>query len=80
AQCNVYSAGLDTPENQAFVNAFAKRFKVVPSWMAESAYTMGLFTKAATEAINGKVEDPKAFVDAILKVKVNAPRGPVSLD
>lgn len=80
AQCNIYSAGTNTPENEAFVNAFAKEYKVVPSWMAESAYTMGLFAKTAIEALNGKVEDSKAFVDAILKVKVNAPRGPVSLD
>jgi branched-chain amino acid transport system substrate-binding protein len=48
--------------------------------MAESAYTMGLFAKTAIVALNSKVEDSKAFVDAILKVKVNAPRGPVSLD
>jgi branched-chain amino acid transport system substrate-binding protein len=80
AQCNIYSAGLNTPENKAFVKAFTKEYKVVPSWMAESAYTMGLFAKSAIEALNGKLDDKKAFVDAILKVKVNAPRGPVSLD
>jgi branched-chain amino acid transport system substrate-binding protein len=48
--------------------------------MAEIAYTTGLFSSAAIDKINGNVEDAKAFVDAILKVKVNAPRGPVSLD
>ena len=80
AQCNIYSAGARNPENVAFVNAFAKEYKMIPSWMAESAYTMGLFAKAAIEALNGKVEDSKVFVDAILKIKVNAPRGPVSMD
>jgi len=80
AQCNIYSAGLDTPENKAFVKAFIKEYKTVPSWMAEAAYTMGLFVKETIEALNGKLDDKKAFVDTILKVKVNAPRGPVSLD
>jgi branched-chain amino acid transport system substrate-binding protein len=80
SQCNIYSAGIDTPENKAFVDAFAKTFKTIPSWMAETAYTMGLFSKEAINAINGKVEDSKAFIDAMLKIKVNAPRGPVSLD
>jgi branched-chain amino acid transport system substrate-binding protein len=80
SQCNIYSAGIDTPENKAFVDAFAKTFKTIPSWMAETAYTMGLFSKEAINAINGKVEDSKAFIDAMLKIKVNAPRGPVRLD
>lgn len=80
AQCNIYSAGLDTPENKAFVDAFAKKYKTIPSWMAEIAYTTGLFAVAAIDAIKGNVEDPKAFVDAILKVEVKAPRGPVRLD
>ncbi|MBW1787389.1 MAG: ABC transporter substrate-binding protein [Deltaproteobacteria bacterium] len=80
AQCNIYAAGIDTPENKAFVNAYINKYKTIPSWMAEIAYTTGLFSVAAIDAINGNVEDPKAFVDAILKVKVNAPRGPVSMD
>ena len=80
AQCNIYSAGLDTPENKAFVDAFVKKYKTIPSWMAEIAYTTGMFAVAAIDAIKGNVEDRKAFIDAILKVKLNAPRGPVSLD
>jgi branched-chain amino acid transport system substrate-binding protein len=80
SQCNIYSTGIDTPENRAFVDAFVKRFNVIPSWMAEMAYTTGLFGKAAIDAINGKAEDRKAFLAAVREVKVNAPRGPVTLD
>ena len=36
-----YAAGLDTPENKAFTEAFAKKYKRLPSWFAESAYTAG---------------------------------------
>ena len=37
-----YAAGLDTPDNKAFVDAFAKKYKRLPSWFAESAYTASL--------------------------------------
>jgi branched-chain amino acid transport system substrate-binding protein len=80
SQCNIYSAGIDTPENKKFVRDFIKKYKMVPSWMAEFAYTMGLFSKSAIDAIGGKVEDRKAFLKEVYKVKINAPRGPVSLD
>lgn len=80
SQCNIYSAGIDTPENKKFVRDFIRKYKMVPSWMAEMAYTVGLFGKTAMDAIGGKVEDREAFLTEIAKVKVNAPRGPVSLD
>jgi len=76
----VYAAGIDTPENKAFVDAFAKKHKLVPSWFAESAYTAGLWTKTAIDSINGKVEDKDAFLKAMRTVQVKAPRGPVKLD
>jgi branched-chain amino acid transport system substrate-binding protein len=75
-----YAAGLDTPENKAFTEAFAKKHKRLPSWFAESAYTAGLWTKTAIEKINGKVEDREAFLKAMRTVEIKAPRGPVKLD
>ncbi len=78
--CLVWAAGIDTPENKAFVEAFVKKYKVVPSWMAESGYTTGLWAKTAIDVIKGKVEDRKAFLDAVRKAKINAPRGPLYLD
>jgi branched-chain amino acid transport system substrate-binding protein len=75
-----YVAGIDTPENKAFVNEFARRYKRAPSWFAESAWTAGLWTKAAIESIQGNVEDRAAFLKAMRTVTVQAPRGPVKLD
>jgi branched-chain amino acid transport system substrate-binding protein len=75
-----YAAGLDTPENRAFTEAFARKHRRLPSWFAESAYTAGLWTKAAIDAIEGKVENREAFLKAMRTVKVNAPRGPVRMD
>lgn len=75
-----YAAGLKTPENEAFTMAFAKAFKRLPSWFGESAYTAGLWTKAAIDSIDGKVEDRAAFLKAMRSVSVKAPRGPLKLD
>jgi branched-chain amino acid transport system substrate-binding protein len=76
----IYAAGLDTPENRAFTEAFARKHQRLPSWFAESAYTAGLWTRAAIDAIEGKVEDREAFLRAMRTVRVNAPRGPVRMD
>ncbi|MSQ55633.1 MAG: hypothetical protein EXR31_09725 [Betaproteobacteria bacterium] len=75
-----YAAGLDTPENKAFTTAFATKYKRLPSWFAESAYTAGLWSKTATDAIKGKVEDRTAFLNAMRAAKINAPRGPLYMD
>jgi len=75
-----YAAGLDTPENRAFTTAFAQQYKRLPSWFGESAYTAGLWTKAAIDSIQGNVEDRAAFLKAMRSVTVKAPRGPLKLD
>ncbi|HVQ76802.1 MAG TPA: penicillin-binding protein activator [Candidatus Binatia bacterium] len=76
----IYAAGLDTPENRTFTEAFSRKHRRLPSWFAESAYTAGLWTRAAIDAIEGKVEDREAFLRAMRTVRVNAPRGPVRMD
>ena len=75
-----YAAGIKTPENEAFVNAFAKSYKRLPSWFGESAYTAGLWTKTAIDSIKGKVEDREAFLKAMRSASIKAPRGPLKLD
>jgi branched-chain amino acid transport system substrate-binding protein len=75
-----YAAGINTPENRAFVDAFAKSYKRLPSWFGESAYTAGLWTKTAIDSIKGRVEDREAFLKAMRSVTVKAPRGPLKLD
>jgi branched-chain amino acid transport system substrate-binding protein len=75
-----YAAGLNTPENRAFVDAFVSKYRRLPSWFAESAYTAGLWTKTAMDSIQGRVEDRAAFLKAMRTVRIRAPRGPVWLD
>ena len=57
-----YAAGLDTPDNKAFVDAFAKKHKRLPSWFSNLAYTASLWTRTAIEQIKGNVEDRAAFL------------------
>lgn len=75
-----YVAGIDTPENEAFVEAFAKKHNKMPSWFAESGYTASLWAKTAIDKIDGNVEDADAFLDAVRSVEISAPRGPLRLD
>ena len=75
-----YAAGLDTPENKAFTDAFAKKYKRLPSWFAESAYSASLWTKTALDQINGKIEDKDAFLKAMRSIEIDAPRGKLKLD
>ena len=75
-----YAAGLDTPANRAFVDAFAKKHKRLPSWFSESAYTASLWTRTAIEKIKGNVEDRAAFLQAMRTSTVEAPRGALKLD
>lgn len=75
-----YVSGIDTPENKAFVDAYATKHKRLPSWFAESSYTAGLWVKTALDKIDGDVETKDAFLNAVRSVQIKAPRGPLRLD
>lgn len=76
-----YSAALETPANRTFAAAYRKRFNKIPSYYAESMYTGGKWLVAAIEAVNGRVEDSAALLEAFRKVRpADLPRGPVELD
>jgi branched-chain amino acid transport system substrate-binding protein len=76
-----YSAVLNTPANQAFARAYRARFKKVPSYYSESMYTGGKWLVAAINAIDGRVEDRSALLEALRNARPSdLPRGPVELD
>ena len=76
-----YSAALDTPANRTFAAAYRARYKKIPSYYAESMYTGGKWLVAAIDAVGGRVEDPRALLDALRSVRLaDLPRGPVELD
>ncbi len=75
-----YAAGIDTPQNKKFTDAFAARYKRLPSWFAESAYSASLWMKTAIDQIKGNVEDRPAFLKAMRSIEIDAPRGKLKLD
>ncbi|MGE3844166.1 MAG: ABC transporter substrate-binding protein [Vicinamibacterales bacterium] len=76
-----YSAALDSAANKRFAAAYRERFKKIPSYYAESMYSGGKWLVAAIEAVNGRVEDSAALLEAFRKVRPpDLPRGPVELD
>jgi len=76
-----YSAALDTPANKTFAESYRTRYKKIPSYYSESMYTGGKWLIAGINAIDGRVEDRQALVDALRRVKPEGlPRGPVEMD
>jgi branched-chain amino acid transport system substrate-binding protein len=76
-----YSAALNTPANAAFARAYRARFKKVPSYYSESMYTGGMWLVAAINAIDGRVVDRAALLEALRNARPSdLPRGPVELD
>jgi branched-chain amino acid transport system substrate-binding protein len=75
-----YSAELDNPVNRKFAPAFRAEAKYDPGFYAAATYTDAAVLEAGLNAVQGKIEDKKAFMAAIRKTKVLACRGPVSFD
>jgi branched-chain amino acid transport system substrate-binding protein len=75
-----YSAGLQTPRNEAFVKAYRAKYGKVPSYFSESNYTTAMMIDMVTKQAKGAWPGPEAFIAKMLTLKVDAPRGPVSFD
>ena len=68
------------PENQAFVAAFEKEYKRLPSQYAALAYDFGLLLGAALPAVKGKPGDKEALVSALENAKFKSIRGNIRFD
>src|SRR5881394_1472626 len=75
-----YSAEIDNPINQKFVNAFRGQWKYDPGFYAAATYTEAAVLEATLNQIKGKIEDKPAFMKAVRSIKVDTCRGPVSFD
>jgi len=75
-----YSAGLQTPKNEAFVKAYRAKYGKVPSYFSESNYTTAMMIDMVMKETKGTWPGPEAFIAKMLALKVDAPRGPVSFD
>ena len=76
-----YSAAHDSPENKAFIKAYAEvnGTKLRPNFMACAGYD-GMAAIAEALKKTGGSTDPERFVGAIKGMKLMSPRGPIMVD
>jgi branched-chain amino acid transport system substrate-binding protein len=75
-----WSAALAAPANKRFLEAYAAKYKRPATTYAEQGYVGAQMIAQALEAVKGNVENREAFLAALRKVEVDAPRGKVKLD
>ncbi len=76
-----YSAAHDSPENKAFVKAYAEAngSKLRPNFMAVAGYDGMAAIYAALKATGGSTDGDK-FMAALKGLKIDSPRGPIMID
>ena len=74
-----YCDGIDTPENQKFVDAYHKAYGVYPGYYSDAGYVKAQIVVEALKSLKGDFSDPKAVAKALQSVNIEAPRGPVEI-
>ena len=74
-----YSAALDTPKNAEFVKKYREKYGKVPSYFSETNYTTALMIHEVMKKTGGKWPGPEEFVKIMASLKVDTPRGQVSI-
>ncbi|HLH88623.1 MAG TPA: ABC transporter substrate-binding protein [Xanthobacteraceae bacterium] len=75
-----YSAAIDTPKNAAFVKAYRAKYNKVPSYYSETNYTTAEWIDLALRKAGGKWPGAEQFIKIMEGMKIDAVRGPVSID
>jgi branched-chain amino acid transport system substrate-binding protein len=75
-----YSPVLDSAENKRFVQAFQRKYRKDPVYNNHLGYLAGKAGGEAIKAVNGNVEDQARFLEALRKVRFEAPGGAFRFD
>ena len=75
-----YSAALDTAENRRLAELWDKQYKRPLTPLAEQGYVGSQIIARALEAVKGDIENLDAFLAALKKADIEAPRGKMKLD
>src|SRR5213594_5077308 len=75
-----YSPALDTPENKRFVQVFKKKYGKDPVYNNHLGYLAAKAGGEALRAVNGNVEDQARYLEALRKVRFEAPGGAFRFD
>jgi branched-chain amino acid transport system substrate-binding protein len=75
-----YSPVLDTAENKRFVQAFGKKYRKDPVYNNHLGYLAAKAAGEAMKAVGGNVEDQPRFLEALRRVRFEAPGGAFRFD
>ena len=75
-----YSAAIDTPKNAEFVKKYRTKYGKVPSYYSESNYTTAQMIHEVMNQNKGKWPGGETSIKQLNDIKVDSPRGPVSID
>lgn len=74
-----YCDGIDTPENKKFVDAYKAKFNLFPGYYSDAGFVKAQVLVEALKTLKGDASDKVAVAKAMQSVKIQAPRGPVSI-
>lgn len=72
--------GLTDPQSKAFIEAFVKRFNMVPEGLAYCGYIEGRILVEALKSLNGQVTSAEQLANAMHSVSFQAPGGEFKFD
>jgi branched-chain amino acid transport system substrate-binding protein len=75
-----YSAAIDTPKNADFVKKYRAKYGKVPGYYSETNYTTAQMIHEVMKKTKGQWPGADEFIKMLSIVKVDAVRGPVSID
>jgi branched-chain amino acid transport system substrate-binding protein len=75
-----YTPVLDSAENKRFVGAFQRKYRKDPVYNNHLGYLAAKSGGEAIKAVNGNVEDQARFLEAVRKVRFEAPGGAFRFD
>lgn len=76
-----YTASIDNPDNQRFVQGMNREYKEDPGYYSMGAYGAALMLEQAMKTVSGNIEDKAGFMAALRSVQLsNDPRGSFKLD
>ena len=75
-----YTPTIDTAENKRFVQAFNRKYRKDPVYNNHLGYLAAKAAGEALKAVNGNVEDQARFLEALRRVRFEAPGGAFRFD
>lgn len=75
-----YSAALDTPENNRFVQAVWDNYQGQANLFYEHGYVAARMAILALEEVDGDVEDVDRMIEFLENLEFEAPRGPIKFE